>query len=58
MKSAGLKAHFPLILIPGVISSGLESWSVDTKCSEPYFRKRLWGSWTMLRAMLLDKVSN
>ncbi|KAK9496172.1 Lecithin:cholesterol acyltransferase-domain-containing protein [Lipomyces doorenjongii] len=55
----GLRAKHPVVMVPGVISTGLESWSVtDTdECScEPYFRKRLWGSWNMLRAMLLDKT--
>ncbi|KAK9460045.1 Lecithin:cholesterol acyltransferase-domain-containing protein [Lipomyces oligophaga] len=54
----GYRAKFPVIMIPGVISTGLESWSVmDTEeCScQTYFRKRLWGSWNMIRAMLLDK---
>ncbi|QSL64502.1 hypothetical protein MERGE_001803 [Pneumocystis wakefieldiae] len=45
---------FSVIIVPGVISTGLESWSTSN-CSLPYFRKRLWGSWTMLRAMLMDK---
>ncbi|KAK9448014.1 Lecithin:cholesterol acyltransferase-domain-containing protein [Limtongia smithiae] len=58
MYNEGLRAKFPVVMVPGVISTGLESWSViDTKeCNcESYFRKRLWGSWNMLRAMLLDK---
>lgn len=49
----------PVIMIPGVISTGLESWSLEgtPECpTKPYFRKRLWGSWHMLRAMLLDKT--
>ncbi|KAG5437098.1 hypothetical protein PCANB_001219 [Pneumocystis canis] len=45
---------FSVVIVPGVISTGLESWST-TNCSLPYFRKRLWGSWTMLRAILMDK---
>ncbi|KAK9468151.1 Lecithin:cholesterol acyltransferase-domain-containing protein [Lipomyces arxii] len=54
----GFRAEFPVIMVPGVISTGLESWSVigALNCTtEQYFRKRLWGSWNMLRAMLLDK---
>lgn len=53
-KSEGLNAHHPIIMIPGVISTGLESWSVSNY-SRPYFRKRLWGSWTMMRALVTDK---
>jgi phospholipid:diacylglycerol acyltransferase len=42
-------------MIPGVISTGLESWGTE-QGSRPYFRKRLWGSWTMMRALVLDKA--
>lgn len=42
-------------MIPGVISTGLESWGTDPP-SRPYFRKRLWGSWSMMRALVLDKA--
>jgi len=41
-------------MIPGVISTGLESWGTSNT-SRPYFRKRLWGSWTMMRALVMDK---
>ncbi|KAK8131047.1 Lecithin:cholesterol/phospholipid:diacylglycerol acyltransferase [Apiospora sp. TS-2023a] len=53
-KAAGLHAHHPIIMVPGVISSGLESWGTGNS-SRPYFRKRLWGSWTMMRALVMDK---
>ena len=43
-------------MIPGVISTGLESWGTD-EGSRQYFRKRLWGSWSMMRALVLDKPS-
>jgi phospholipid:diacylglycerol acyltransferase len=42
-------------MIPGVISTGLESWSTD-ESSRQYFRKRLWGSWSMMRALIMDKA--
>jgi phospholipid:diacylglycerol acyltransferase len=42
-------------MIPGVISTGLESWGTEEK-SRQYFRKRLWGSWSMMRALVLDKA--
>ncbi|KAI9676867.1 MAG: hypothetical protein M1817_006706 [Caeruleum heppii] len=54
--SQGIRAHHPVIMVPGVISTGLESWGT-TPNSRQYFRKRLWGSWTMLRALILDKAS-
>jgi phospholipid:diacylglycerol acyltransferase len=43
-------------MIPGVISTGLESWGTE-ESSRQYFRKRLWGSWTMMRSLVLDKAS-
>lgn len=51
-----LKPHFPVVIVPGVISSGLESWSTDEKARK-YFRKRMWGTATMFRAVILDKES-
>ncbi|KJK84170.1 hypothetical protein H634G_00533 [Metarhizium anisopliae BRIP 53293] len=53
-RSEGLHAHHPVIMVPGVISTGLESWGT-ANTSRQYFRKRLWGSWTMMRALVLDK---
>lgn len=50
----GVRAKYPVVMIPGVISTGLESWGTTNK-SRPYFRKRLWGSWSMMRALVLDK---
>ena len=56
LKSQGVKAKHPVIMIPGVISTGLESWGTS-QSSRPYFRKRLWGSWSMMRALVLDQAS-
>ncbi|KAL9068732.1 MAG: hypothetical protein Q9157_006419 [Trypethelium eluteriae] len=55
-QSQGIKALHPVIMIPGVISTGLESWGTDEQ-SRQYFRKRLWGSWSMMRALVMDKAS-
>ncbi|KJY01383.1 phospholipid:diacylglycerol acyltransferase like protein [Zymoseptoria brevis] len=52
----GIVAKYPVIMIPGVISTGLESWGTEDE-SRQYFRKRLWGSWSMMRALILDKPS-
>lgn len=52
--SEGLTAYHPMVMIPGVISTGLESWGT-TNVSRPFFRKRLWGSWSMMRALVLEK---
>lgn len=55
-RSQGVHAVHPVIMIPGVISTGLESWGTEEQ-SRQYFRKRLWGSWSMMRALVLDKPS-
>jgi phospholipid:diacylglycerol acyltransferase len=55
-RKQGIQAHHPVIMIPGVISTGLESWGTE-EGSRQYFRKRLWGSWSMMRALVLDKAS-
>lgn len=55
-RSQGISAVHPVIMIPGVISTGLESWGTEAQ-SRQYFRKRLWGSWSMMRALVVDKAS-
>ncbi|MCJ1244632.1 hypothetical protein MMC30_001831 [Trapelia coarctata] len=55
LQSQGIKAQHPVIMVPGVISTGLESWGTEPG-SRQYFRKRLWGSWSMMRALVLDKA--
>ena len=43
LKTQGATAKYPVILIPGFITSGLELWSGE-ECAKTYFRQRLWGS--------------
>ncbi|KAL4778378.1 Lecithin:cholesterol acyltransferase-domain-containing protein [Aspergillus varians] len=54
LRAQGLEAKHPIIMIPGVISTGLESWGTSPS-SLMYFRRRLWGSWSMMRALVMDK---
>ncbi|KAI9850625.1 MAG: hypothetical protein M1838_005339 [Thelocarpon superellum] len=56
LRAQGITASHPVVMIPGVISTGLESWGTEPE-SRQYFRKRLWGSWGMMRALILDKAS-
>ncbi|GME73053.1 unnamed protein product [Ambrosiozyma monospora] len=59
MKQQGLKMKFPVVMIPGVTSTGIESWSLEgtPDCpSERHFRKRLWGSFYMVKTMVMDKA--
>ncbi|KAF9131114.1 hypothetical protein BGW39_002198 [Mortierella sp. 14UC] len=52
----GYKPKYPVTMIPGIVSTGLESWSTTNhSCSQKYFRKRMWGTTTMFKAVLLDK---
>ena len=51
----GYELQYPTVMVPGVISTGLESWVTEGPAA-PYYRKRLWGSWNMIRAMLSDKA--
>ncbi|KAA8646099.1 hypothetical protein EYZ11_003740 [Aspergillus tanneri] len=55
LQAQGLEAKHPVVMIPGVISTGLESWGTGLQ-SRQYFRRRLWGSWSMMRALVLDKA--
>ncbi|KAI9090481.1 Lecithin:cholesterol/phospholipid:diacylglycerol acyltransferase, partial [Phlyctochytrium arcticum] len=42
----------PVILIPGIVSTGLEVWNTGPK----YFRKRIWGTTDHLKSMLLNNA--
>ncbi|KAJ9307451.1 hypothetical protein DTO217A2_3133 [Paecilomyces variotii] len=55
LQAQGIHAKHPVIMVPGVISTGLESWGTNDD-SRQYFRKRLWGSWSMMRALVMDKA--
>ncbi|KIO16477.1 hypothetical protein M407DRAFT_85981 [Tulasnella calospora MUT 4182] len=50
----GLQAKYPVVLVPGIVSTGLESWSTSPEYRQ-YFRKRLWGTTTMIRAVLTER---
>ncbi|KAJ7076865.1 phospholipid:diacylglycerol acyltransferase [Mycena belliarum] len=67
MRDRGLTAEYPVVLIPGIISTGLESWSTDPDY-RAFFRQKLWGGFNMLSqvtfnrekwiaAMMLDPVT-
>jgi len=58
-KAYNLTAKYPIFIIPGITSCGLETWmdpnTESAKCSETYFRKRMWGTLNMPKAILLDR---
>lgn len=42
LRREGLTALHPVVLVPGIITGGLELWE-GRPCSDGLFRKRLWG---------------
>ncbi|KAL6967116.1 Phospholipid:diacylglycerol acyltransferase 1 [Sarracenia purpurea var. burkii] len=42
LRRDGLTALHPVVLVPGIVTGGLEMWE-GKPCSEGLFRKRLWG---------------
>ena len=53
-RTEGLRAHHPVVMIPGIVSSGLELWG-GHECAKSYFRQRLWGTTSMFRLFMMDK---
>jgi phospholipid:diacylglycerol acyltransferase len=49
-----LKVHFPVVIIPGISASIMESWSTEGK-SKKFFRKHVWGTLDMIRVIFTDK---
>ncbi|KAG5188033.1 Lecithin:cholesterol acyltransferase-domain-containing protein [Tribonema minus] len=43
------------VIVPGFTSSGLEIWDGE-ECLRHYFRQRVWGTSSMLQALLADKM--
>jgi len=50
----GLKAHWPIMFVPGIISTGLEVWH-GKPCAQRHFRERFWGTSLMIQKILLTK---
>ncbi|KAF4567493.1 hypothetical protein EYR36_011115 [Pleurotus pulmonarius] len=67
MKARDLSAEYPLVLVPGIVSTGLESWSTSPDY-RAFFREKLWGGFNMvsqvtfnrekwIAAMMLDPIT-
>ncbi|KAF7980834.1 hypothetical protein HWV62_36468 [Athelia sp. TMB] len=54
LAARGLTAHHPVVLVPGVVSTGLESWSTHADY-RPFFRAKLWGGLTMVQQVTFNK---
>jgi phospholipid:diacylglycerol acyltransferase len=51
----GTRAHFPIVMIPGITSTGLELWKGNS-CADSDFRKRLWGTLTMAKFLMINRA--
>lgn len=54
-KARGLTAQHPVVLIPGVISTGLESWSTSP-AYRPFFREKVWGGFSMISQVTFNRA--
>ncbi|KAF9564814.1 phospholipid:diacylglycerol acyltransferase [Agrocybe pediades] len=54
MKNRGLSAEYPVVLVPGIISTALESWSTAPEY-RPFFREKVWGGFNMLSQVTFNK---
>lgn len=50
----GARAKYPIVLIPGFVTTGLELWE-GHDCFKQHFRQRLWGSVSMARTFFSDR---
>lgn len=50
----GARAKYPIVLIPGFVTTGLELWE-GHECFKQHFRQRLWGSVSMARTFFSDR---
>ena len=53
-ETKGARAKYPIVLIPGFITTGLELWE-GHECFRQHFRQRLWGSVSMARTFFSDR---
>ncbi|PCH36716.1 phospholipid:diacylglycerol acyltransferase [Wolfiporia cocos MD-104 SS10] len=54
LAARGLYARHPVVLVPGIISTGLESWST-APAYRTFFRQKLWGGFSMLSQVMFNK---
>ena len=45
---------YPVVMIPGFVTSGLEVWEAKD-CAKRYFRQRMWGGISSARQFLMEK---
>ena len=61
-KEKGAKGQYPVVMIPGFVTSGLEVWQ-GKECAKKYFRQRMWGGvgsvqhWLMERHCVMEHLA-
>ena len=50
----GARAQYPVVMIPGFVTSGLEVWG-GKECARNYFRQRMWGGVGSARQLLMER---
>lgn len=54
LRNRGLQPVHPVVMIPGVITTHLVSWSTTPEYKS-YFREKLWGGYNMITQVLLNR---
>ncbi|KAG9312062.1 Lecithin:cholesterol acyltransferase-domain-containing protein [Chiua virens] len=54
MKARGLTAQYPVVVVPGIISTSLVSWSTAPEY-RPFFREKVWGGFNMLSQVVFNR---
>lgn len=50
----GAQANYPVIMVPGFVTSGLEIWGAKD-CAKRFFRQRFWAALTGARSFLIER---
>ena len=53
LAAAGVRKKHPIVIVPGITSTGLEVWQAK-RCMKQHFRKRLWGEVSTMKLALLN----
>jgi phospholipid:diacylglycerol acyltransferase len=53
LAKTGAQGQYPVVMIPGFVTSGLEVWG-GKECARKYFRQRIWGGISSARQFLMD----
>lgn len=55
LRNEGLRPKYPVVIVPGFVTSGLELWH-GHECAENFFRQRIWGSLTMTQSFFKNST--